>query len=943
MPPPRLKRSNTANASPASLEDGEIAINQADGKLWYRTVVGGVDTAKATPIDGSVTTASIADGSITTAKIADGAVVTVDIANSAVTYAKIQNVSANMVLGRSATSGVVEEITCTAFGRSVLDDVDAAAARTTLGLGSIATQASSSVSIAGGSINGTTIGATTASTGAFTTLGATGVITASAGSVSAPSIAFTGDSNTGIYSPGADQLAVATGGTQRIYVGATGQVGIGTAAPNNLLVVSAADTSNSLTNSSAAITLVVANSSAFGRTTNLNFNQGDSNAAQRIATIAGVYTAYSTAVGGALAFSTADGTGAVPERMRLSHTGNLGIGTTSPVSRLHVSSSDNAVIAMVGGGTCGVRIGAASVGGVIDAVDSTGVTTYQPLLVGGSDVRLRVSGMEAARLNSTGFGIGTQAPASALDVNGVITRPLGSATAPSIAFAGDSNTGTFSPGADQWAVTTGGSQKMVISAAGECGVGSSAQANIRLNVYSQGPNLASSVGSQVFHDPTSTVSGSYASFGGVFIVRPDIAAGVTDTGPKRAAWFQALRNIKGSSGTDAGTASAVRGAEMHYGHSNQNTELTPTTAQVVGLLLQPYNGYGTVADMYDLYISSDTFSLGTITNHYGVFQAASTTKNYFAGHIGIGSGKTAPASALDVNGVITISAGSAAAPAICFSGDTNTGLWSPAADTLAISTGGSERLRITSSGAVGVGTTPSSDVKQLSTRGTASAATAEFGQFAQLEASTTAGTAAKYGTHSLIVATAAQTAGNLFVGVSSAFSSLSSSALHQYRGYNANCTMSSGGGSLASYVGFIAQGANVTGGTVTAQYGFQVGADFNTAATNIGFYSTLAAASGCWGLYMGGTAQNYFAGNVGIGSGKTAPATALDVAGVITATASAGTAALDINGDTLRVRTARTPASATAPGNVGDFCWDSTYLYVCTAANTWRRISHSTW
>jgi len=53
----------------------------------------------------------------------------------------------------------------------------AATARTNLGLGSIATQAANNVAITGGSVNGTTVGASTAASGAFTTLSASGTAT----------------------------------------------------------------------------------------------------------------------------------------------------------------------------------------------------------------------------------------------------------------------------------------------------------------------------------------------------------------------------------------------------------------------------------------------------------------------------------------------------------------------------------------------------------------------------------------------------------------------------------------------------------------------------------------------------------------------------------------------------------------------------------------------
>lgn len=107
-------------------------LNAASNKLSI------TDDTSNSKIDLDVVPGNIAISALSGAGTLAGksTVGTSDIAAAAITYAKLQNVSAtDKILGRaSAGAGVAEEITCTAAARALLDDADAAAMVTTLGL-----------------------------------------------------------------------------------------------------------------------------------------------------------------------------------------------------------------------------------------------------------------------------------------------------------------------------------------------------------------------------------------------------------------------------------------------------------------------------------------------------------------------------------------------------------------------------------------------------------------------------------------------------------------------------------------------------------------------------------------------------------------------------------------------------------------------------------------
>jgi hypothetical protein len=45
----------------------------------------------------------------------------------------------------------------------------------------------------------------------------------------------------------------------------------------------------------------------------------------------------------------------------------------------------------------------------------------------------------------------------------------------------------------------------------------------------------------------------------------------------------------------------------------------------------------------------------------------------------------------------------------------------------------------------------------------------------------------------------------------------------------------------------------------------------------------------------------------------------------------------------LAITTGNAPATASSTGVTGTIAWDSSYIYVCTATNTWKRAAIATW
>ena len=239
-----------------------------------------------------------------------------------------------------------------------------------------------------------------------------GVTTVSAGSASAPSISPSGDPDTGLYSPGADQLALATGGSGRLFVDSIGRVAIGTISYSGQLHVYApslgvtalfsANTDNAY--DSSRLSLIGGNLSA----NEIYLGDGLDNDVGKIT--------YNND-GNYLAF-----TANANERLRIDSSGRVGVGTAAPTNTLEVAGTATsnlfAVKATSSGDVVAITARGAGNGGIISGLNNA-QNDYEPLEINGEFIYFQ-----------TRTGAGTVTERGRIDSSGRLL--VGTITSPSL-------------------------------------------------------------------------------------------------------------------------------------------------------------------------------------------------------------------------------------------------------------------------------------------------------------------------------------------------------------------------------------------------------------------------------------------------------------------------------------------------------------------------------
>jgi hypothetical protein len=241
------------------------------------------------------------------------------------------------------------------------------------------------------------------------------------GTDTAPSLSFTGDPNTGIYSPGADQVALTTAGSERARIDSSGR----------LLVGTSSSPSGGYAVAEAALFLVQGRAGSETDSGRINIQRGSVPTIPNQG-IGGIYFTDSSNNGyasiesscdgatgtddypGRLVFSTtANGAATPTERMRIDNQGRVGIGTTSPGAKIHIeesltSGTDQTIqrITTAQGGSFNIRCS-----------DLSSAAPDWEFFTGNSeDIVFSPSSSEKARIDSSGrLLVGTSSSTSVFD------------------------------------------------------------------------------------------------------------------------------------------------------------------------------------------------------------------------------------------------------------------------------------------------------------------------------------------------------------------------------------------------------------------------------------------------------------------------------------------------------------------------------------------------
>ena len=263
-----------------------------------------------------------------------------------------------------------------------------------------------------------------------------------------------------------NDLRAVVNNSERVRIDSSGNVGINTSSPEGKLHVRADG------NETKALL-------------NLQNRDTGSNAASQIAFFNGgidlsdnrygyIRSLKSGSNGNFLTFGT-NADGAAPgERMRIDSGGNVGIGTTSPDGRLHVSSTGTTRFFIEGSdGKSEIRANNGNLSFFANQdANASGLNTT---------VFYRNGANESMRIDSSGnVGIGTNSPAHELDVAGAIQS---SSTIYGVTFAGTNDTNSFVkfPGSDVIEIRTGNTERMRIDASGNVGIGTNSP-DVKLHI-----------------------------------------------------------------------------------------------------------------------------------------------------------------------------------------------------------------------------------------------------------------------------------------------------------------------------------------------------------------------------------------------------------------------------------------------------------------------------